>query len=271
MWPKLKKYFIPHQSNDHRPHGLRWAVVSVILAGILLIELLLVLPAFLLFPRSSFLADVLPPVLVSLTNQRREAARLPNLEVSPILTAAAQQKAADMAARGYFSHQDPSGAPPWDWLRRAGYTYDFAGENLAINFIDSADVVRAWMESPTHRDNIIRSTYTQIGIGVANGYYQGRPSMFVVQFFGRPSLFTWAQPAAAAAPAAWQELLTQPRSVSTNIFFAAMALVALALLLNIFIKIKVQHSDLLANGLSLLCLLATLLLINSYLFQPLVL
>jgi hypothetical protein len=55
-----------------------------------------------------------------------------------------------------------------------------------VRFIDSTDVVNAWMASPTHRANIVKPVYTEIGVGVAEGTYQGQPATYVVQYFGAP-------------------------------------------------------------------------------------
>jgi hypothetical protein len=95
-------------------------------------------------------------------------------------------KANDMATKGYFAHTSPEGLSPWYWFKQAGYDFVYAGENLAVNFSDSAEVDKAWMNSPGHRDNILNTKYTEVGIATANGMYQGRPTTFVVQEFGRP-------------------------------------------------------------------------------------
>jgi hypothetical protein len=62
-----------------------------------------------------------------------------------------------------------------------------AGENLAIHFTDSGDVVQAWMDSPTHRANIMNGNYTEIGVGTAEGTYEGFDTVYVVQLFGTPA------------------------------------------------------------------------------------
>lgn len=133
-----------------------------------------------------YVAAVIASVLVDLANDDREALALPTLAANPLLTAAAQAKANDMAAKDYFSHTTPEGYDSWHWFREAGYDYQFAGENLAVNFVDSGDVQKAWMNSPTHRDNIVNPKYTEIGIATAVGMYQGREAVFAVQMFGRP-------------------------------------------------------------------------------------
>ncbi len=68
-----------------------------------------------------------------------------------------------------------------------GYAYLKIGENLALgNFASDADVVTAWMNSPGHRANILDGQYTEIGVGVARGLYEGHTVYFAVQHFGRP-------------------------------------------------------------------------------------
>lgn len=138
--------------------------------------------------RSRSLAEILPRVLVDLTNGNRLAFELNQLTVNPLLEAAAAKKAADMAEKSYFAHTSPEGVTPWFWFSDAGYRFVSAGENLAVHFSDSPDVVRAWMNSPSHRANILNQNFTEIGIAMSRGYYQGRPTVFVVQMFGRPDL-----------------------------------------------------------------------------------
>ena len=133
-----------------------------------------------------FSAAVLQSDLIAFTNIERAHSELNSLQESAVLDRAAQAKANDMAAKGYFSHTGPNGEEPWRWLVEAGYDYRYAGENLAVRFSDSKEVVDAWMASPTHKANIVKSQYTEIGIGVADGTYQGQPVTFVVQFFGTP-------------------------------------------------------------------------------------
>jgi hypothetical protein len=89
-----------------------------------------------------------------------------------------------MAEREYFAHYSPDGVSPWHWFDKAGYDYLHAGENLAVHFTESDAVVDAWMDSPTHRANIMNGLYTEIGVGTARGEYKGYPTLFVVQLFG---------------------------------------------------------------------------------------
>jgi len=136
----------------------------------------------------TFTAAVLHSDIVAFTNIERAYNELNSLTENSVLNAAAQAKANDMAAKGYFSHTGPDGQLPWHWFVEAGYDYRYAGENLAVRFSDSREVVNAWMASPTHKANIVKPQYQEIGIGVAEGVYQGVPATFVVQFFASPSV-----------------------------------------------------------------------------------
>src|SRR3989344_4740191 len=93
-----------------------------------------------------------------------------------------------MASKGYFAHVSPEGQSPWYWLKQAGYSFSYAGENLAVDFSDSADVSRAWLDSPGHRANILNKNFLETGVAISKGMYQGRETTFVVQFFGRQAL-----------------------------------------------------------------------------------
>ena len=196
MFPTFKKWFVPHQGNDYRPHIVRTFSVAalIFLVGFLFIASRTV--EELLVSQDSFLAAVVSSVLVDLTNMNRAEEGLNSLVTNATLTDAARRKAEDMASRGYFAHNSPDGKTPWFWFGEAGYSFSYAGENLAVFFGDSADVQRAWMNSPLHRANILNSHFTEVGIATAEGVYQGQKTVFVVQMFGTP---------AVAAPIAFLE------------------------------------------------------------------
>lgn len=129
-------------------------------------------------------AAVITSVLADLANTDRGLNHVGSLAVSPALSAIAEAKANDMAAGGYFAHTSPGGKTPWYWFQQAGYAFSYAGENLAIDFSDSADVEQAWMNSPTHRANLLNGNFTEIGIATAVGTYEGHTTTFVVEEFG---------------------------------------------------------------------------------------
>src|SRR3989344_227948 len=186
----LKKYFIPHEHNEFRPHFLRHESMLISIIVILIIEITFLAQVFIVFDKTNFLAAVLPGVLTTLTNEKRAENDVPPLTQNELLNRAAQMKAEDMATNGYFAHTSPDGKTPWYWFEQVGYRYTSAGENLAVNFFESSDVAEAWMDSPSHRENIIKANYKEIGIGIASGVYKGRDTVFVAQLFGTPAIVT---------------------------------------------------------------------------------
>jgi len=121
--------------------------------------------------------------LVSMTNSERAKAGLGALSVNSALTSAATAKANDMLAKGYFAHTSPDGRTPWDFITAAGYDYVYAGENLAIGYSSASELMSAWMNSQTHRDNILNSHFREIGVAVVSGQYNGAQTTIVAQEF----------------------------------------------------------------------------------------
>ncbi|MDP2647869.1 MAG: CAP domain-containing protein [Candidatus Yanofskybacteria bacterium] len=120
------------------------------------------------------------------TNNFRNANGLPSLEENFALNSAAVQKLQDMLQNQYFAHVSPTGISPWHWFEVNDYDYSFAGENLAIGFIDASGTVQAWADSPSHRKNMMDSGYTQMGIAVTQGKIKDIEGNVVVQLFGTP-------------------------------------------------------------------------------------
>ena len=121
------------------------------------------------------------------TNAQRTENGLSTLEESQALSASAALKVQDMFENQYFAHDSPSGDGVGELANSVGYEYIFVGENLALgNFEDDAALVEAWMNSPGHRENILNSGYTEIGIGVAKGIFDGQEVWLAVQHFGKP-------------------------------------------------------------------------------------
>ena len=122
------------------------------------------------------------------TNARRARNGLLELSVNAQLTKAAETKADDMFNRQYFEHESPTGEGPGELASAAGYEYFMVGENLALgNYKNDEALVEAWMNSPGHRENILNAKYTEIGVGVKRGTYEGRVVWLAVQEFGRPA------------------------------------------------------------------------------------
>ena len=180
----LTHLFLPHQTNNHRAKVLH--VDSLLLYALV----------FAVFNFSlryvhqqmpdvlGYATDIRVEQLLSDTNAQRTALGLNPLTLNPQLSDAAAKKASDMFAKDYWAHNSPTGTTPWNFISGAGYQYVLAGENLAKNFTTSQAVVDAWMASPTHRANIVKPSYRDIGFAVVNGKLNGEDTTLVVQMFG---------------------------------------------------------------------------------------
>lgn len=181
----MKNYFIPHKGNEFEPYVFKPKNIFLIFVlGILVASASYI--GMIAIRNISLLASIQSAFLVDLANEDRIDQQVSTLTVNPILVEVAQRKANDMAAKGYFAHTSPEGKTPWFWFQDVGYTYVYAGENLAVNFTESIDVHNAWIASPTHKKNILDQRFTEIGIATAEGVYRGRKATFVVQMFGKP-------------------------------------------------------------------------------------
>lgn len=180
----LAHLFTPQASNNYKAKTLHLSSLSVFMLIIMVSQLLF-----------TFLGQKLPGVLginstitaeelVNLTNQERQSQSLNLLTINPALNQAALQKAADMIAHNYWAHTSPAGLTPWTFFKNVNYRYLYAGENLARDFFDSNAVITAWMNSPTHKDNILSSRYRETGIAVVQDMFQGQETTLVVQLFG---------------------------------------------------------------------------------------
>ncbi len=330
----LHDFFIPHPGNDHRPHALRAPALFTYATAAVGVKVITFLLLAVIYPSVADLATIISGDVVLLANTARVEAGLPALQVDPILSAAAKVKGEDMLRRGYFAHQSPDGRQPWEWIDRGRYDYLYAGENLAMDFTSAGAIHRAFMASPSHRENILDAHYADIGVAVVSGQMDGRQVDLLVQFFGTRNaagpLARAAQPvvpprplpvspsgavvpppakpvtvvsaqtsppapvpaetvgvapanapspptpppaavaaptvAAAVAPVAPLELARERDLVGTIVSFAQLAFlvmfigVAIALLLNIFIRVRVQHPSLILQSIAVLVIIATMLL-----------
>lgn len=133
-----------------------------------------------------FATDITVDKLYQLTNEQRQKNGLATLQYNAKLADAAQKKAQDMFAKNYWAHYSPDGNTPWQFILASGYQYEFAGENLAKNFLFSQGVIDGWMNSQTHRDNILKPEYSDVGFAIVNGVLNGEETTLVVQEFGKP-------------------------------------------------------------------------------------
>lgn len=131
--------------------------------------------------------EITPQTMLELTNASRREVGAVELKSNSQLAAAAEAKASDMLSFQYFDHNSPSGVTPWFWIKSSGYEYSYAGENLAIDFISAEGAHQAFMNSSSHRENILNTNYQEIGIAVKKGIFEGEESIIVVEEFGARS------------------------------------------------------------------------------------
>lgn len=198
---QTKLCFLPHPDNDHRPLALRHRPLAYV-SGLLIASKLLAFLLLALVPATAQLSTITSERIVQLTNAERVKAGLPALKINSQLAAAAQQKGEHMLNEDYFAHISPSGVTPWFWINKLGYTYQVAGENLAIDFFQAEDVVTAWMDSPSHRSNILQAQYQETGVAVVTGDFQGGTSIIVVHMFGKPLISSGVASSVSPAPVA---------------------------------------------------------------------
>lgn len=117
--------------------------------------------------------------MLSLLNKERTSRGLNPLVIDTKLREVARAHSKDMFARGYFSHYSPEGLTPFDRIQKAGITYEYAGENLAL--APNAEVaMQGLMNSPGHKANILSPNFRKVGIGGIDGGIYGQ--MFSQEF-----------------------------------------------------------------------------------------
>src|SRR5690606_3424397 len=124
------------------------------------------------------------------------------LSLNDKLNAAAQAKAEDMKARNYWSHNTPDGQEPWVFFDAQGYIYKKAGENLAYGFATSTETVTGWMNSPSHKANLLDGAFTEVGFGFANSenFVSTGNETIIVAMYAQPYTQPASTPPEQAAP-----------------------------------------------------------------------
>jgi len=178
--------FIPQEKNNHRALLLHPSFLGIFIALYLLNQSLIQSLTILKPGILGYSSEITVDKVISQTNDQRQKLGLAPLKYNAVLSQSAVAKAQDMFANNYWAHNSPQGKTPWDFFKSVGYQYSVAGENLAKDFYDTEGLIKAWMNSPTHRDNILNPKYQEIGIGVVNGILNGVKTTLVVQHFALP-------------------------------------------------------------------------------------
>jgi uncharacterized protein YkwD len=125
--------------------------------------------------------------IIYYTNIERQKAGLKQLIKNEKLNKSASEKVDDMFTKQYFEHKSPDGKTAADLVDSLGYGFKIVGENLALGIFSTDKVlVQAWMDSPTHRANILNPKYTEMGASVGVAGYKGQRQWMAVQHFAKP-------------------------------------------------------------------------------------
>jgi len=119
-------------------------------------------------------------------NSIRASEGLPPLRKNPLLEASAKEKVQELIRRGSLVHTSSPPGKAWQILAKEGYNYLHAGENLAVNIFSEEEIVDEWVNSSSHRKNIVYSGFTEIGVAIKEGMYKGRWTTYGVAYFGEP-------------------------------------------------------------------------------------
>ena len=249
----LHHLFVPHDKNNYRAKLLHLDFLTLYLIVVLLITVVFkqsILNSNIL----GYATDITVNKLYELTNAKRQAEGLKPLKYDEKLAAAAQKKAQDMFTKNYWAHYSPEGLTPWNFILSSGYQYEYAGENLAKNFLFSQGVVDAWMNSTSHRKNLLRSEYQDVGFAIKNGVLNGEETTLVIQMFGAPIATPLldqketSEPKPLSVPiAAYKE---QPLPSTLGISFLPIyfnlnllffAVLMLALVIDLYVAIKMKY------------------------------
>jgi len=300
MKKRIHHYFVPLEQNDHRPFILRPHFLSFFSVVIILAKVFVTATLFFSYNSPTAFAEITSRRIIELTNQSRQEASISTLSENSLLSKAAFQKAQDMLERDYFDHEDPDGRLPWYWLKNNDYLYSYAGENLAVDFVKAEDVHKAWMKSETHRANILNPNYQEIGIAVVQGELEGKKTTLLVQFFGttfaaREGEISEFYPAPEIGTPTSTELLgenSQPqlkgeetvvtlktvpeKSLLSQLIFYTnkfywiiLIFLAVALLINILVRIKVQHKPVIVQTIFVLVLIAIMISVQTHFLENL--
>ncbi|MDZ4243836.1 MAG: CAP domain-containing protein [Candidatus Doudnabacteria bacterium] len=175
---KIANFFIASEENGYRPRVLSyWAFI---IYGLILLALRLFLG---ILPADS--SAVESQTLMALVNEERNNRNIPQLITHSSLMVAAAQKSRDMIDRDFFNHVNPDGNYIWGNIINAGYyPYKILGENLALDFATAEGMIKAWLDSPTHRENLLRLEFINQGMSALYGDYQGRYTNLTTNLFG---------------------------------------------------------------------------------------
>ncbi len=290
---KIYQWFLPHEDNGYKPHSLRHKSLAIYSSILISVKILVAFILLLSYPSPAEFSTITINRIVELTNQERIKNGLPALEHNSVLNLAADKKAQDMLQNNYFAHTSPAGIKPWFWFNEVKYNYTYAGENLAMNFIEAEDALGAWMNSPSHRENILSKNFEDIGIGVAVGQINGMETTIVVQMFGKTytkvageSFVPTSEPnpvgQITVQPTLGEEAsqkevrleavnnqgwMTKLIYYSERFFIVFLAFILINLLLTIIVRVEIQHKPIILHSLFVILLALVMIFIKFHFIE----
>jgi uncharacterized protein YkwD len=149
-------------------------------------SLLVMLLGIFLLPSFANSTVISEDSIVRLVNYERIKKGLEPLTTNEKLTSAAQKKAEDIFKNNFFGHTIADRTFS-SWIKDEKYEYSYIGENLAIDFISSEGAINAWLDSPTHKQNLLNDRFKETGVAVLDGKFKDKNTILIVQIFGTPA------------------------------------------------------------------------------------
>jgi len=277
----LAHLFLPRRTNNYRAkllhHQVLLSFVIILLAGsFVFAQVKRNYPQVL-----GITTNITSEQLISLTNEKRKQSGLLPLSLNSSLSTAAESKAQDMFAKDYWAHISPTGTTPWVFIKSAGYTYVYAGENLAKGFSNAQEAVDAWMASPDHRENELSQNYQDVGFAVKTGKLNGEETVLIVEEFGGKALaqapkssgiqFTSSPPAVPAVEASSLKPFINSVLLSSNIYIVLLGMFIVVLALDMIVVEKHKIVRIAGHNIDHILFFTTILLAGMILIKGVVL
>ena len=122
--------------------------------------------------------------LASELNQTREQHNRKALAYNAKLQTSACYKADEIISNNNWAHDNADGTETWVWFDKARYPGTALGENLAKGYSSDTAMIQAWLDSPSHRANLLSSDYTEQGVCKKSGTLNGKDATITVAHYG---------------------------------------------------------------------------------------
>lgn len=151
----------------------------------LLFLLVSITPLILASNQNKIHAQVTTEQVISKHNELRVSQGLNSLRENSKLTKAAQRKAQEMVNTNCWSHKCPKDSSTWVYVKDEGYNYLYIGENLGHGYSSIDRYMFEWQNSEAHWVNMVNPKFSEIGVGIAHGNFQGKINVpVIVVYFG---------------------------------------------------------------------------------------